>query len=120
MNFEEEFNNEFKPCPFNKSLLVSKYGRVSTLDGKILPQTIFKGYLIVTDPSGRYPLESVHRLVALTWLTDNYKKGYVVHHIDGNGFNNRVDNLVWEENLQHAITHGWEDVDEFGTWIKGL
>ena len=115
-----EFDEIFKVCPYNESLEVSQYGRVREKNGNILQQTTFKGYLIVEDPSDRHPLERVHRLVALTWLKEDYKKGYVVHHIDGNGYNNRVDNLAWKDNLNHAIDHGWQELDEFGSPIRGL
>ena len=108
-----EFDEEFKKCPFNKSIEVSQYGRVrDKKNGDILEQTIFKGYLIVKDPSDKHPLERVHRLVALTWLNDDYEKGMVVHHIDGNGFNNRVDNLEWKTQKEHAIDHGLEVLDD--------
>jgi len=58
------------------------------------------------------PLERVHRLVALTWLKDEFKKGFVIHHLDENGFNNRADNLVWRDSTQHAIDHNWQEADE--------
>jgi len=118
-----KFDEEFKDCsPFNPSLQVSQYGRVKNKSGELLPQTIFKGYLIVEDPSEKNSLERVHRLVALTWLKDEYVKGkrMVVHHKDGNGFNNRIDNLEWKTNEEHAIVHGWDGVDEFGSWITGI
>ena len=114
------FDEVFKDCPYNTSLQVSQYGRVRTKDEKILKQTIFKGYLIVEDPSDKNPLERVHRLVALTWLNDEYEKGKVVHHVDGNGFNNRVDNLEWKTNEEHAIDHDWDGVDEHGGWYRGM
>jgi len=43
----------------------------------------------------------------------------VVHHLDGNGFNNRVDNLDWETKKDHAIDHGWQGVDEYGAAYIG-
>jgi len=108
------FDEVFKDCPFNSSLQVSQYGRVRIKDGEILKQTIFKKYLLVEDPSDKKPLERVHRLVALTWLNDKYEKGkgMLVHHIDGNGFNNRVDNLEWKTKDEHAAEHGWDLIDE--------
>jgi hypothetical protein len=119
---EKKFDEEFKVCPFNTSLEVSQYGRVRDNNGNILKQTIFKGYLIVEDLSDNNPLERVHRLVALTWLSENYEKGkgMVVHHKDRNGFNNRVDNLEWKTSEQHTIDHGWRGVDENGVWYDGM
>jgi len=110
---ELKFDEEFKECSYNKSIKVSQYGRVMDMNNNILKQTIFKGYLIVEDPSDKNPLERIHRLVALTWLKDGYKKGMVVHHKDGNGFNNRVDNLEWKTKEEHAIDHGLEVLDDF-------
>jgi len=104
---EMKFDEDFKVCPYNQSLKVSQYGRVKDNDGKILKQTIFKDYLIIEDPSDKNPLERVHRLVALTWLNDKYKKGMLVHHKDGDSFNNRVDNLEWRTVEEHAKDHGW-------------
>jgi hypothetical protein len=121
-------DEEFKDCPYNPSVQVSQYGRVRTKDGNMLNQTSFKEYLIVEDPSNQYPLERVHRLVALTWLHDEYlqknkekkKEEYlIVHHKDGNGFNNFANNLEWRTNGEHAVDHGWDGVDEHGAWIKG-
>jgi hypothetical protein len=108
-----DFDEVFKDCPYNSSLQVSQYGRVMEKGGKILKQTIFKEYLIIEGPSDRNPpLEWVHRLVALTWLNDKYKKGMLVHHIDGDTFNNRVDNLERRTHVEHAIDHGWDKIDE--------
>ena len=50
----------------------------------------------------------VHRLVAEVWIPNpnGYKQ---VNHIDGNGLNNRVDNLEWCDqsyNIRHAINMG--------------
>ena len=110
---EIKFDEKFEECLFNKSIKVSQYGRVMDMKNNILKQTIYKRYFIVEDPSDKYPYERVHRLVALTWLKDGYKKGMVVHHKDGNGFNNRVDNLEWKTKENHEIDHGWEDLDNF-------
>ena len=52
----------------------------------------------------------VHRLIAAAFLgkPDNPRQIYV-NHIDGNGFNNRIENLEWvtpSENSQHAVDTG--------------
>jgi len=115
------FDEEFKSCfPYNNSLKVSQYGRVMDIKGNILEQTVFNKYLTVIDPRNKYPFEYVHRLVALIWLKDDYKNGLHVHHKDNNGFNNRIDNLEWISNVKHAQAHDWQEIDEFGSWIRGL
>ena len=50
----------------------------------------------------------VARLVALTWV-EGYKDGLTVNHINGNRFDNRVENLEWltlAENIRHGFETG--------------
>ena len=107
---ELNFDEEFKDCPENRFLQVSQYGIVRKKDGEILKRGIYKGkYFIVEDPSKERDFELVHRLVALTWQNDTYENGkrMVVHHKDGNGFNNKADNLAWLDGCIHAAAfHG--------------
>ena len=102
-------DEEFKICPYNSCLQVSRDGTVKTKDGTILKQTLRKKYLIVDDPSKKKEFEYVHRLVARTWLSDTYIKGkrMVVHHKDGITTNNHADNLAWLDGCVHAAAfHG--------------
>jgi hypothetical protein len=109
----DKFDEEFKPCPYIANLEVSQYGRVKKKNGnKILKQYIFNKHLIVKNLNGKSPFERVHRLVALAWLENEYQKGMVVHHKDGNGFNNRVDNLEWLTKEQHKEKHKGQVSDE--------
>ena len=75
------------------------------LKGKILVQvTGTKGYQFV--PLGKAnPSNSVHRIIAKTFLPNPDNKP-MINHIDGNVKNNRVENLEWctnQENQIHAV-----------------
>lgn len=65
------------------------------------------GYQYVTfSESGRLHSYMVHRLVALQFLEPASDRLIYVNHIDGNKFNNHIDNLEWvtpSENIAHAI-----------------
>ena len=64
------------------------------------------GYLWVS--LGRGYKQSIHRLVAITYLPNPLGKPQV-NHIDGNKENNRVDNLEWCDqsgNMVHAASLG--------------
>jgi hypothetical protein len=115
-----KFDEEFKDCPFNKSVQVSQYGRVKKKNGPILEQVNKNEYLCVTDPDGVFEPERVHRLVAITWLKDGYRKGSDVHHKDNDKLNNRVDNLEWLTNSEHMRAHDVQEANEYGAWMWGL
>ena len=102
-------DEKFKFCPVNTSLEVSQYGNVrNKQNGEVLKQTVFKErYFTVEDPSKKRTFELVHRLVAFAWLNDDGKhKREFVHHKNGDGFDNRVDNLEWKKSCVHASLHG--------------
>jgi len=48
---------------------------------------------------------NVYRLVAETWLKKDDDKRNIVHHIDNDGYNNRVKNLIWVTAKEHAKIH---------------
>ena len=103
---EFENNEKFIAFPYNESIKVSQYGRVM-YNGRILLQTIQNGYLVVEIPSDENQIEKVHRLVALTWQEDIFKKdiGLVVHHKDFDKMNNCADNLQWMTDDEHKSIH---------------
>jgi hypothetical protein len=71
-----------------------------------------KGYLSVSlNQNGFKKYMKVHRVVALTYLSNPDNKPQV-NHIDGNKQNNNVSNLEWvtgSENTIHAIKMGLRD-----------
>lgn len=87
----------------------SSFGRIKSFgrykDGRIrkLQKGLRANYLRVQlQLRGKY--HSVHRLVAMAWI-DNPNNLEVVNHKDGNGLNNRPENLEWcdqKHNVNHA------------------
>lgn len=86
----------------------STYGNILTLKqtpARILkPQDTGKGYLYV-DLEGQQ--RKIHRLIAITFLENPYHKP-VVHHIDGNKHNNRLDNLQFATYRENAVYYQQE------------
>lgn len=86
---------------------VSTYGEVANRDGLILRQRQRAGYWLVDlwcDDGSRRTL-SVHRLVAEAFCY--HPEGYdVVHHKDGNGLNNRAENLEWTTPTGNLLRSG--------------
>jgi len=114
----------FKKHP-EKDVEVSNLGRVKQGDC-ILEQYDPKnnGYLFVDIKSIRKTIpEKVYRLVAETWLErpDTKELSKVqknecyntVHHISNNGYDNRIENLMWVTEWQHAMIHPWIDINNF-------
>lgn len=66
-----------------------------------------QGYLIAQlSVDGIGYAESVHRLVAKTFIKNDRTEATEINHKDGNKLNNNVDNLEWvtrEENRRHAV-----------------
>ena len=100
--------------PFNKSHLISNYGKIKVIKtGRILKQRFDKDgyYQVNLYYQGLELTKKVHRLVALTFLEKGYKDNFVVNHIDGIKTNNFVGNLEWTTvsgNTQHAFDNGLE------------
>jgi hypothetical protein len=113
----------FKPHP-EIAVQVSNFGRVKC-NNEILEQfdpnknNIWKcGYLYVYVKVKRRFNKLVYKLVAETWLKKP-KNDYIpsekafdyttVHHITNNGYDNRIENLMWVTNWQHIFIHGIPD-----------
>jgi tetratricopeptide (TPR) repeat protein len=108
-----------------KDVEVSNLGRIKHGDcilEQYDPQN--NGYLFVDIKSMEKTVsEKVYRLVAETWLEKpDYKEPLkdiksfrynTVHHISNNGYDNRMENLMWVTEWQHAMIHPWISIDGF-------
>ncbi len=61
------------------------------------------GYKVFTDSDGK--TKSVHKRVCEKKMGGSVKKGYEVHHKDGNKSNNRPSNLVALKKSSHKKKH---------------
>lgn len=101
---------------FNEHVLVSNFGRVSFLKYKNnKAHTTFGGvgkddYLRVRINGKDYQM---HRLV---WNVFNGEipDGYVVHHLDENKQNNKIENLSLMSNFEHNSMHKIGNKNTFG------
>lgn len=88
---------------------ISNYGRVLSINNysmRILQQTPDRsGYLtITTSVDGATCGYRIHQLVADYFLFKP-EKASVIHHLDGDKWNNSADNLVWLTTRQHGTAH---------------
>lgn len=96
-----------KPIGGFENYLIDERGNVfSTESGRFITPYEKRGYLRVRLSKGgkRYDF-GVHKLVAMTYLSDSYADGLEVNHKDANKHNNHVSNLEWlthEQNVQLA------------------
>ena len=102
-NFDNEIWKEINET--KGKYFISNYGRIKTYCGynaKILKQfKTKKNYNTVNINKKHY---KIHRLVAYYFISTNLKENEV-HHIDGNTFNNKVDNLEILSAEQHRKKH---------------
>ena len=89
---------------------VSNFGRLrNKKTNRILKQSVSEwGYKYVHLFNGHHANKYVHKLVAEAFLPNPEKKPQV-NHIDGNKFNNNLENLEWvtySENNKHAYDTG--------------
>lgn len=71
------------------------------------PSQMFDGKLYVLDSEGRYLTYSGKRLHREVWKKHfgEIPKGYVIHHIDGDRLNNRIENLQCLSASEHTRIH---------------
>jgi len=97
-----------------KDVEVSNLGRVKC--GECIleqydPQN--NGYLFIDIKSSEKTIsEKVYRLVAETWLERPDLCYNTVHHISNNGYDNRIENLMWVTEWQHAMIHPFINIDD--------
>jgi hypothetical protein len=99
-----------------ENVFVSNLGRIFSIDKKMVYKQEpdpYKSenydYLYVRVPY----LLKVYRLVAETWCKKPNEKYNIVHHISNNGFDNRVENIMWVTPEQHYEIH-----PELKKWYK--
>ena len=94
---------------------VSTLGRVrslprTTTTGRILKKNKSRFYITVClSKKNKFETVSVHRLIAKHFIRNPKDKPYV-NHLDGNKFNNKLENLEWctpSENKKHAVVNGY-------------
>jgi len=87
------------------------FSKTIILKGRVNPD----GYIHVSLHNKKIKDISIHRLVALMFISNPENKPQV-NHRDGNRQNNKVDNLEWvtiKENVCYSFTMGWH-VGNFG------
>ena len=110
---------------YNGRYVINEYGKITNYQGHILSPAISNsGYLRVCLqlPDGTRKNESIHRLVAQTFIPnpDNLP---VVMHLDNDKLNNHVSNLQWgtqSENISQAFNEGRKVSPLKGTGKKRL
>lgn len=110
----EEF---WKVCIFSENYLISNLGNIQNIkNGKFLNAGInSEGYKSIGLSINKKPKRfNIHRLLMLTFKSNEYFDGAVVNHKDGNKLNNNLDNLEWctvKENNIHAIKIGLKNLE---------
>lgn len=106
--YENNYENEtWKRIPEYEDYEISNYGRVKSYKYKkpiILRQDIRCGYYsVVLSKNGKTKHFTVHELVYFTFNNENKIKGKIVDHIDGNKFNNKLDNLRYISQSENCL-----------------
>lgn len=108
-NIENLEGEEWKEIEDSQGVyFISNYGRIKTYTeyhAKLIKPYIQSNYEKVKLVINNTIITSyIHRLVGLYWL-DRAGEDCIIHHINGNGRDNRHTNLIWLTPLQHTIIH---------------
>lgn len=92
-----------------------RFGSYAIKKGKILKPSINgEGYYAVTlSKESKRQVRSIHRLLALAFLS-NPKGKREVNHINGNKHDNRLENLEWVSSSENR-KHAWDTGLKFAT-----
>src|SRR5690554_4502138 len=84
--------------------IITKEGNVFNISTKkkLKPQIRSGYYKVTLSNKGKIKQLYIHRIVALTYIS-NPKQKKEVNHLDGNKLNNSVDNLEWVSRSENAI-----------------
>ena len=109
----EEYLRYYHNLTIPTRYFISNNGKVysETSDVIMHPRLNWKGYMVINISIGRKIVKpvTIHKMVGLTWLKDQWKPGYTIDHIDGIKDHNEVSNLEWvtlSENIQRAFQTG--------------
>lgn len=113
------------PIPQYPNFYVDPFGNVTDINGnpvKIYHYPNEYDAFMVRRPDGSPTILRVHQAVAMTY-SPVWFDGCVVHHIDGNKFNNCINNLKCETMQEHSRHHMQKYFDTIkqcqvcGTWF---
>lgn len=106
-------NEVFKTYPLNDLYLISNYGKVYCKRGYLVRPFITRNGYVECKLNEHN--ESVHRMVAITFIPISNYTELDVNHIDGNKQNNYYKNLEWctrSYNVTHAFNNGLSKLGE--------
>jgi hypothetical protein len=93
----------FKEFYYNHDIIVSNIGRIKYKNE--FADQFYDGVCYINTNNIKHPREDVHRLVALPWFKYNGNDYCAIHHINNNGYNNNMENLLVTTPAQHEMIH---------------